>query len=51
MQAALMVETEPLAGARILVVEDDAVQALDLAASLAEAGAAEAGADGAALTG
>jgi DNA-binding response OmpR family regulator len=36
----LLVETEPLAGARILVVEDDAVQALDLAASLAEAGAA-----------
>jgi len=35
----LMLETKPLAGARILVVEDDAVQALDLAASLGEAGA------------
>ena len=35
-----MLEPEPLAGTRILVVEDDAVQALDLAASLAEAGAA-----------
>ena len=35
-----MVQNEPLAGSRILVVEDDAVQALDLAASLAEAGAA-----------
>ena len=36
----LVIEPEPLAGARILVVEDDAVQALDLAASLADAGAA-----------
>lgn len=35
-----MIEPEPLTGARILVVEDDAVQALDLAASLADAGAA-----------
>ena len=35
-----MIESEPLVGTRILVVEDDAVQALDLAASLAEAGAA-----------
>ena len=35
-----MTSSEPLAGARILVVEDDAVQALDLAASLADAGAA-----------
>lgn len=35
-----MTSSEPLAGARILIVEDDAVQALDLAASLAEAGAA-----------
>lgn len=35
-----MIEPEPLAGTRILVVEDDALQALDLAASLAEAGAA-----------
>lgn len=35
-----MVDHKKLAGARILVVEDDAVQALDLAASLAEAGAA-----------
>jgi DNA-binding NtrC family response regulator len=38
--SARMVEPEPLAGARILVVEDDAMQALDLAASLADAGAA-----------
>lgn len=36
----LVIEPEPLTGARILVVEDDAVQALDLAASLADAGAA-----------
>jgi DNA-binding response OmpR family regulator len=41
--AAPMVTTQPLAGSRILVVEDDAVQALDLAASLAEAGAAVSG--------
>ena len=34
-----MAKKDQLAGARILVVEDDAVQALDLAASLAEAGA------------
>jgi DNA-binding NtrC family response regulator len=38
--SAAMVERQKLAGAQILVVEDDAVQALDLAASLAEAGAA-----------
>ena len=37
--SARMSKPQPLAGTRILVVEDDAMQALDLAASLADSGA------------
>ncbi len=37
--SAAVTEQGPLSGARILIVEDDAIQALDLVTSLTEAGA------------